>query len=985
MVDLIKVAGRNIRFVGNKVILRGKNFSQQEFNQAIVQMNRKLRGQRVTFVSGAGQFQDRVADAFRRIGKSSPTIRRALTSVATARISRLSAEGRAPFLKKFTEVQRAPKESQKAFETRFKQFQKAQEPLIIRASIKAEEQRRQQSITQVERDRIAQRVRTNLEINKQEQVRRQILSKAEIDRIAQKFLSPKDQLIRLLEDRKQTVKRKDVKKLTTLQKVTKTVFDKLREKGFSEGKIANFLSLDPKEIDTQIATRKLPQSIRDKMKFLLRGEREFVLGGLRGVKEEPEKTAIIAVASYFAPATLARLGGAKFIAPILARIPTSVKKKGANAISKFLTTAYLTSAGFSIALTPEGQRFQKTGRIFSTEVLPFKLGTKFGVQGLLRNQIKKELNIELTKIPKNKRAAFEDYMNQAELFGKFEPKAKNIKLNRIESIPNKKAQDAIRKFLTKNKEEVVVGGSVAQTGQVRVQRKLGDMDLYLEGRLNPNQAAKQLAGQLKKAGVKRVSTIRGQVTIEGKKAAEFHDIERVLTNIKQVIPNWQNPRRYIITTPEGIKIQRIGLQARRKLVAAFADPKRFATGKYRKDLKDFKSIADQIFINAELKARGAFFFRKKKIKDIEKIFKRKVRLERVRKPKIEKFKKLKKLIIKPSPKKKVGVGIKKPKKISKKITPARRTQLLKQLKKARAVRARKLKRLKASQRRVKAKKPKRIIPSQPPRKPKKKKRVPPSQPPRKPTKRKPPKPPRPPRIPVRREPPSQPPTKPRKRKIKPPRPPPKPPKIPPTVKPPKPPPIIKLKRKRRRIKKKKPQQAWKVKARPLITPRAKALAKKKGKKPKRPKLIKVSKVPLTKKRAKDLRNYIADTSLARTARISRTSGKPQSPRLKAPPGYARKTRKKFRTHRIVKGKRRPLRSGTVIEKRTKLLDSRQERKGITLRKRISQITPKRKVIKRKPVKRTKPITRPTKKRTPSPAQLKALAAGRRKLARLRKS
>lgn len=161
-------------------------------------------------------------------------------------------------------------------------------------------------------------------------------------------------------------------------------------------------------------------------------------------------------------------------------------------------------------------------------------------------------------------------------------------------------------FLRDSKGNIVVGGSVAQTSQVKVQRKLGDMDLYAETG-NINDIAKKLADSLKKAGVPRVSSIRGQVTVGGKKAIEFHDINRLITNIQQVTPVWKNARSYIIKTPEGIKIQRVGLQAQRKLIAGFADPKRFATGKYRKDLKDFKSIADRVFKNAELRARQSFF------------------------------------------------------------------------------------------------------------------------------------------------------------------------------------------------------------------------------------------------------------------------------------------------------------------------------------------------------------------------------------------
>ena len=117
---------------------------------------------------------------------------------------------------------------------------------------------------------------------------------------------------------------------------------------------------------------------------------------------------------------------------------------------------------------------------------------------------------------------------------------------------------------------------------------------------------------------------------------------------------------------------------------------------------------------------------------------------------------------------------------------------------------------------------------------------------------------------------------------------------------------------------------------------ARPLKKRKGQT--KPKLIKVNKVPLTKKRARDLRNFIVDTSLARTSKIKPTRGKPVSPKLIVPKGYARKTSHKFRTYRQVKKKRIPLPRGKVIERSRNLLDTRQEKKQITLKRRIAQIS-----------------------------------------------
>ncbi len=128
----------------------------------------------------------------------------------------------------------------------------------------------------------------------------------------------------------------------------------------------------------------------------------------------------------------------------------------------------------------------------------------------------------------------------------------------------------------------------------------------------------------------------------------------------------------------------------------------------------------------------------------------------------------------------------------------------------------------------------------------------------------------------------------------------------------------------RKVKKK---QAYNVYARPI----------KKRKKQKRPKLVKINRVPLKRKRAKGLRNYIVDHSLSRTARIKKTKGKPRKSKLRFPRNYAKKTSFKMRTYKIVKGKRKALPKGRIIEKRKRLLDTRSEKKGISLRRKLSQM------------------------------------------------
>jgi len=160
------------------------------------------------------------------------------------------------------------------------------------------------------------------------------------------------------------------------------------------------------------------------------------------------------------------------------------------------------------------------------------------------------------------------------------------------------------------------------------------------------------------------------------------------------------------------------------------------------------------------------------------------------------------------------------------------------------------------------------------------------------------------------------------------------------------PPGIKLKRKPP-IKVVKKKRGYDVYARPLKRVKGKI-----------PKQVKVNIVPLTKQRAEDLRNYLVDTSLSRTGSIRKVAGKPKKPRLKAPSGYGIRTQPKFRTYKIRKKKRVPLKTGKVIERKKRLLDTIQERKRITLLKRIAQMqkragiksTSKKKVIRRAPVK-----------------------------------
>ncbi len=708
------------------------------------------------------------------------------------------------------------------------------------------------------------------------------------------------------------------------REITKVFAEILGKKGITRGRVANLLTMSDARIDNL--------NLNSEQKQKIKAVNKFVKGSIKGISQEivedPEKIIATTAFSVLTPATLSRLGATPAVMKVLNKIPENIRKKGASAITRSLTAGYLASVGLRVVKEPTAEaRGKSLGRIAIGEIAPFQVGTKFGVRGLLKEELQKEINIALKGMSKKRQGAFKDYMKQTQVFKKFEPKPSNIKLNNIESIPKPKAQKVIRNFLKGSKGNVVVGGSVAQTSQVKVTRKLGDMDLYIESG-NTHKIAKKLANRLKEAGVKRVSNVRGQVTIEGKKAIEFHNIDRLITNIEGVTPIWASPRSYIVTTPEGIKIQRISVQAKRKLVAGFADPKRLATGKYKKDIQDFKKIADRIFKEAVKKSKNAYFFKKKKLKAVEKIFKRRIpKIPKTKKVKISKIVKLKKpKIIKrkgvtPTRKKVrvAGVGIKK---ISKKEL---RKIRLSNLKKARAKlkRIKKTKKITPSQKPVKkkikikpsqlpVKKRKPTRPSQPPTRPPKKLRLPPPLPPKRPT------------------PPSQPPTRPPK---KPPRPPPPPPLKRPT--------LTKTLKKRRKAM--------------MIVAGKGSIKRKKQKKPvqvfdvfgkSRGKFVKLNVKPLTKRDALSKGAFAVDYSTARTLKIL-PKGKSKTPGdlLKKERGYFPKHKRKFRAVRIKRGKKFVLKN-KYIEKTKFSIDRRTEKRGLTLQRLLKQ-RKVQKVVKRK--------------------------------------
>ena len=103
-----------------------------------------------------------------------------------------------------------------------------------------------------------------------------------------------------------------------------------------------------------------------------------------------------------------------------------------------------------------------------------------------------------------------------------------------------------------------------------------------------------------------------------------------------------------------------------------------------------------------------------------------------------------------------------------------------------------------------------------------------------------------------------------------------------------------------------------------------------GKPLKQKRFVKLNLNSLTKAKAKDLGAWLTDHSLGRTFKLKGTMSIAKKPKLKVPGSYYSKTRGKFRGFRISKGKKIKLRDSYIEKKGKYLLDTRSEKKKITL-------------------------------------------------------
>ena len=194
---------------------------------------------------------------------------------------------------------------------------------------------------------------------------------------------------------------------------------------------------------------------------------------------------------------------------------------------------------------------------------------------------------ELTLAETTKLERFE--LSVSELKGvRVQPKKLN--LQEVERL-SPKAAKAVEAVILKNKQNVVVGGSVAQRTQIKGKSRIPeDIDIFTSK--EPKQLLRELETELKKQGVKRVSLVRDkQITIEGKKSIEVKKVALLQQNIAKVQLPFETFGSALATTPRGVKVLRLGAQAQRKVVGGFGLEReriRF------KDIKDLPDILRQL-------------------------------------------------------------------------------------------------------------------------------------------------------------------------------------------------------------------------------------------------------------------------------------------------------------------------------------------------------------------------------------------------------
>jgi len=179
-------------------------------------------------------------------------------------------------------------------------------------------------------------------------------------------------------------------------------------------------------------------------------------------------------------------------------------------------------------------------------------------------------------------------------------KPKKINLAEVERL-SPKAAKALERVILRKKEDIVVGGSVAQRTQIKgVSRIPEDIDLFVRG--DKKIILKEIATELKEAGVERVSVVRGKlITIGGKKAIEVKELSLLKQNIQKIQLPFQPFSSALARTPRGVRVLRLGAQAQRKVVGGFGLERERIRAK---DVTDLPSILKSL--RAGKKASASF-------------------------------------------------------------------------------------------------------------------------------------------------------------------------------------------------------------------------------------------------------------------------------------------------------------------------------------------------------------------------------------------
>jgi len=405
----------------------------------------------------------------------------------------------------------------------------------------------------------------------------------------------------------ETQKRQETLRLRELYKPT--ALAKLQEKTLIAETFKKLPSKEtifgtPKEVMVSLerARMKVPEFIRPSpitTPILATAPIGVTAGAYKFVRTEPITVGALAGIGALVPPAIAGAGWA-LRATKLAKPLAPVVKTVVPVIRYGLPTAYVGLKGVEVVRAPT---FMQKGEVIGragVEVGAVTAGAVLGTRLASRVASKEMIAEALKKLPKKKQQLYKQYIEDiVRIEREGTVPAKKITLKGLERIPAKARKPIINYLIKYSKEGDILGGSIAMRSQMYGRALKGrsfkgsDLDLYTKG--SEVKRAQQLAKILREAGIKRVSTVGGKITIGGKKAIEYHTIDVYRQNIYQA-EGWFKPVATTITkTPKGIRIMKIGTQAKRKLIGAWLQ------GRYERDYPDFRRIVKSLGETVEVK------------------------------------------------------------------------------------------------------------------------------------------------------------------------------------------------------------------------------------------------------------------------------------------------------------------------------------------------------------------------------------------------